>query len=36
LLWLGVDFEIDGPSELIGYVEGLASRLVRSVPASDR
>lgn len=36
LLWLGVDFEIQGPPELVGYVEGLASRLARSVSASSR
>lgn len=31
LVWLGVDFEIQEPPELIAYVEELAARLTRSV-----
>lgn len=36
LLWVGVDFEIREPPELMDYVRGLATRLAGSVPANDR
>lgn len=36
LLWLGVDFQVQEPPELIAYVEGLATRLARSTSAGGR
>lgn len=36
LLWLGVDFEVREPPELVDYVRGLAARLAGSVAANDR
>jgi hypothetical protein len=36
ITWLGVDFVIHEPPELVAYVDGLSGRLTRSLIAADR
>ena len=35
LMWLGADFEVQEPPELVDYLGEIADRLTRSVPVRD-